>query len=517
MLSNWMTGHFGQFLPGPQRASLAIRNRMRGAPHSEGRFRFVLCWLEDDPTGANTKSVEEAFIDIEAINLFRSAVVVRASGAADDRRPVLRRRADEILKEWSADLAIFGSVRKSEKSLRLWFMPRWDGGALSRESSQVYAFSDDSYELKNVRLKTGLPEDVGLQIVALATSAAAVAADTAPLSQALTDTLGPVVDKISTLLKRGQIEDTMQRSALHAALGYACFKLGERESGTDRLKRAVAAYRAALEEYTREGSPADWAMTQGNLGSALSSLGGRESGTERLDEAVATYRAALAVFTREGSPADWAMTQNNLGNTLLEMGRRKGGAERFEEAVAAHRAALEERTREGSPADWAVTQNNLGNTLLEMGRRKGDAERLDEAIAAYRAALEERTREGSPADWAMTQNNLGGALLALGERQGDAERLEEAVAAYRAALGEYTREGSPAQWAVTQNNLGNALCSLSKREGGTERLDEAVAVYRAALEERTREGSPADWAGTQNNLGNALHSLGERESGTGAP
>ena len=33
-------------------------------------------------------------------------------------------------------------------------------------------------------------------------------------------------------------------------------------------------------------------MTQNNLGNALSTLGARESGTEKLEEAVAAYRAA---------------------------------------------------------------------------------------------------------------------------------------------------------------------------------------------------------------------------------
>ena len=45
--------------------------------------------------------------------------------------------------------------------------------------------------------------------------------------------------------------------------------LGERESGTARLEEAVAAYRAALEERTRERVPLDWATTQNNLGIAL--------------------------------------------------------------------------------------------------------------------------------------------------------------------------------------------------------------------------------------------------------
>jgi tetratricopeptide (TPR) repeat protein len=104
-------------------------------------------------------------------------------------------------------------------------------------------------------------------------------------------------------------------------------------------------------------------MTQNNLGGALTTLGERESGTARLEEAVAAYRAALEERTRERVPLQWAMTQNNLGNALETLGERESGTARLEEAVAAYRAALEERTRERVPLDWAMTQNNLGNAL----------------------------------------------------------------------------------------------------------------------------------------------------------
>jgi hypothetical protein len=70
-------------------------------------------------------------------------------------------------------------------------------------------------------------------------------------------------------------------------------RLGERESGTAHLETAVAVYRAALEEWTRNRVPLDWATAQMNLGNALLTLGERESGTARLEEAVAAYRAAL--------------------------------------------------------------------------------------------------------------------------------------------------------------------------------------------------------------------------------
>jgi tetratricopeptide (TPR) repeat protein len=305
-----------------------------------------------------------------------------------------------------------------------------------------------------------------------------------------------------------------EQGAAHNNLGNALATLGERESGTTaRLEEAVAAYRAALEEYAREQVPLDWAVTQNNLGNALATLGERESGTARLEEEVAAYRAALEERTRERVPLDWAMTQNHLGTALQALGGRESGTARLEEAVQAYRAALEERTRERVPVDWAATKNNLGHALWTLGGRESGTARLEEAVQAYRAALEERTRERVPLDWAVTQNNLGHALWTLGERESGTARLEEAVQAYRAALEERTRERAPLLWATTQNSLGNALARLGRRKNGTARLEEAVQAYRAALEERTRERVPLDWAMTQNNLGVALQTLGERESG----
>ena len=82
----------------------------------------------------------------------------------------------------------------------------------------------------------------------------------------------------------------------------------------------MAAFRAALEETTRDRVPRDWAMAQVNLGSALATLGARESGTARLEELVAAYRVALEETTREQAPRDWAMTQMNLGAALATLG-----------------------------------------------------------------------------------------------------------------------------------------------------------------------------------------------------
>ena len=94
-------------------------------------------------------------------------------------------------------------------------------------------------------------------------------------------------------------------------LGLALLRLGER--GDDAaLVRAVSALEAALEEFTRERAPTQWALTQMNLGVALLRFGERGDDAA-LSRAVSVFEAALEEFTRERAPTQWAMTQMNLG------------------------------------------------------------------------------------------------------------------------------------------------------------------------------------------------------------
>ena len=126
--------------------------------------------------------------------------------------------------------------------------------------------------------------------------------------------------------------------------------------------------------------------TQDNLGNALITRGERESGTARLEEAVAAYREALKERTRERAPLGWAATQNNLGNALLELGRRESDTARLEEAVAACREALKETTREHLPLDWGYDAGQSRQCALgARGARGRDG--FDDATTSYKRVI----------------------------------------------------------------------------------------------------------------------------------
>jgi len=99
--------------------------------------------------------------------------------------------------------------------------------------------------------------------------------------------------------------------------------------------------------------PLHWARTQNNLGNALARLGERESGTARLEEAVTAYRAALEERTRERVPLDWAMSTGNQGVALMLLAERLGDVTKARSAVQQIEVAFA-TTRDGGNAPAAA-------------------------------------------------------------------------------------------------------------------------------------------------------------------
>jgi len=84
------------------------------------------------------------------------------------------------------------------------------------------------------------------------------------------------------------------------------------------------------------------------FGNALEALGERESGTARLEGAVIAFRAALEEITRERAPFLWAQTTENVALVEAALGEKTGDRGRFRAALAACEAALAEYRRAGA-------------------------------------------------------------------------------------------------------------------------------------------------------------------------
>ncbi|MGA8169700.1 MAG: hypothetical protein WB816_02505, partial [Methylocystis sp.] len=81
---------------------------------------------------------------------------------------------------------------------------------------------------------------------------------------------------------------------------------------------------------------------------------------------------ALETYTRDRVPLDWAMTQNNLGNALLKLGEHESGTAALEEAWVAYDEALKEYTPEADPYRHSKVKGNLTHVILLMLKRQGE-------------------------------------------------------------------------------------------------------------------------------------------------
>ena len=117
--------------------------------------------------------------------------------------------------------------------------------------------------------------------------------------------------------------------------------------------------------------PLDWAMTQNNLGTALRALGERESGTAKLEEAVAAYREALKEWTRERVPLDWARSFGNEGVALMFLAERRRDAAMAETALSQINTAFETMRDGGHAPNAALFEQQLQRARALVARLRG--------------------------------------------------------------------------------------------------------------------------------------------------
>ncbi|MDK2957854.1 MAG: hypothetical protein PWQ57_3352, partial [Desulfovibrionales bacterium] len=72
----------------------------------------------------------------------------------------------------------------------------------------------------------------------------------------------------------------------------ALYLQGDEFVDNQALEKSIDVYTDILESCSRQDAPLQWALAQNNLGVALRTLGERESGTTRLKQGVEAYRAA---------------------------------------------------------------------------------------------------------------------------------------------------------------------------------------------------------------------------------
>ena len=269
------------------------------------------------------------------------------------------------------------------------------------------------------------------------------------------------------------------------------------------LARAIATYDEALQLWTRERNPNDWADTMFNRGLAYFFLPGPDR-IANLQEALRSADLALAVHTRHRNPERWARGMMLRGFAYADL----PDPSKLQEAIHSLDSALQVFTREQFPYEWAMVMIARGRAHQHLET----AEAAQETVRCYNLALKVFRREKYPIDWAQTIVNRASVFLSSPDLATDLEaEFEEAVGSLDFAEEVFTRDRFPVEWAgiKTLHGIFYFLLSLTDRTAG----EEAIRSFDEALEVLSPERYPVQHARVMNSRGLA-YALGEGPDST---
>lgn len=218
------------------------------------------------------------------------------------------------------------------------------------------------------------------------------------------------------------------------------------------LQQTLAASEATQQSALQE----EVAEAQMNFGLVLQSL--VPFNLARITDSIQAYQKALQVFTWQKYPQEYAILHNNIAIAYLSMplttekeSLRQGLAvQTFEEALNHIRLIKH-------PREYAMLQNNLGNALQYLPSSH-PVENILRAIAAYDEALKVRDPQDTPLEYANTISNKANALLNLPDNPdkpeaGNLKNMRQARTYYQEAWEIFTQHGQIEQAEVVVQML----------------------------------------------------------------
>jgi hypothetical protein len=165
----------------------------------------------------------------------------------ETRKPERVATGREWLEQRHADLLIGGELLKKEDALSLWFI----------DKDPTHEWRTSTFHLDANLLKEDFIEAASTQLFGVALSAIKPA--TEQNGRSLARILKPVAERLRNLMDTSMGLSARQSADLENALGWALLVIGQQTADSNALVDAANAYRAVLEEDTRDQVPLKWA------------------------------------------------------------------------------------------------------------------------------------------------------------------------------------------------------------------------------------------------------------------
>ncbi|HEX3048028.1 MAG TPA: tetratricopeptide repeat protein, partial [Bacillota bacterium] len=316
-------------------------------------------------------------------------------------------------------------------------------------------------------------------------------------------------------------EQLFLKADLQKKIGYTCLELARYQELDSNCHQAVQANLAALEFFTRELFPTDYAAAQHNLGVAYFGLAAGKDQLRYLELAQKAFAESLEVYTLEAFPMNYASACYNSGQVFGALGRVTGRTDAFKAATAAYQESLKVCTPDNFPNLFAQAQQNLGETYFNLGSLESEPESYARdhyrlAIKALEAALQVWNLENMPLQYANLYQLMGDIFLKLAETEPEIWYYQKAISAYREAGKVRDQFKFRREYGLTQNNLGNAYFRLGATTNQLENYREAVEAYQEALRVFPFEIDSMRYAVIQHYLCRCFYHLTEVPTGTSA-
>ena len=188
----------------------------------------------------------------------------------------------------------------------------------------------------------------------------------------------------------GAIEDEIKMLYHLAKFNYSdeifgsYLDLAESIKEEDPVLKQLAVLGEEIKNHVEEEAKA---VVYGTLGNIYTDLALYRDRAENCEKAITAYNEALEVFTLDHSPIQYARKKNNLGTAYRTLAEVKEKPENCEKAITAYNEALKVRTLDRFPIQYATTQNNLGNAYCTLAEVKEKPENCEKAIKSDRKSV----------------------------------------------------------------------------------------------------------------------------------
>jgi tetratricopeptide (TPR) repeat protein len=231
-------------------------------------------------------------------------------------------------------------------------------------------------------------------------------------------------------------KDPVFRASIYRKVGDLYVEISKHRDRKENCKKAVDAYRSALEIYDKEHFPTQWAEILLDLEFIHYILSEMEDRAFNCSEAVKALKEASNVYPKDIYPHQYADLKLELCRIYRRLADVEDKALNAQKAVEACQRAIDiyYKDLKKNFASWAAAQKNLEYTYVNLSRIEEGAANRRKALEAYQRALKVYTLEKEPFHHAEIMRDLGYTHLALSEIGGDRGELQEGRKGFQGIL-----------------------------------------------------------------------------------